>query len=136
MTLDPMSNDYIRLEKICLGLKRFYSLFLGVPVPSTKTNEGKLYEVSVKAIQGGGKWGIGKEDVSKREELIYVLLYYKNFSDVITQPEFWIIPAKEAQKIKHPWLGGNFAIYCSNKEHRSTIEKYKDAWGKYLKQRT
>jgi len=97
-----------------------------------KSPTGQLYEISVKSIRGGGKWGIGKEDVSKRKNLVYVLLYYRDFSSIETQPAVWVIPAADAQKIKEPWFE-NFAIYCSNKKRRTKLEKYKDAWTDYLK---
>ena len=99
----------------------------------TKSPSGKLYEVSVKTIRGGGKWGIGKEDVSRRSKLVFVLLYYKKFSTVDTHPEVWVIPAAHAEKIKRPWLNNSYAIYCSNKEYRNIIEKYRNAWETYLK---
>jgi len=96
-----------------------------------KSPTGQLYEISVKAIRGGGKWNIGKEDVSNRENLIYILLHYKKFDSIETQPEVWVIPADKAEKIKETWFD-KFAIYCSNKERRKGLGKYKDAW-EYLK---
>lgn len=98
----------------------------------TKSPTGVLYEVSVKAIQGGGKWGIGKENVSQREHLVYVLLWYSDFGNVLTQPQFGVIPAKDAEHLKHPWFNESYAIFCSSKEHRTGLEPYKDAWY-YLK---
>ena len=130
-----MAGEFCVLEKL-FRLGHEASLTIGNAKSIdilTKSSSGLLYEVSVKAIRGGGKWGIGKEDVSKRQNLVYVLLYYKKFTDVDTQPIFWIIPAKDAQKIKQPWLNNSYAIYCSNKENRLVIEKYRDGWNKYLK---
>ena len=87
-----------------------------------KSPTGKLYELSVKTIQGGGKWGIGKEDVSQRKDLVYVLLHYTEFVSIDTQPNIWVIPAKDAEKLKQSWLNNSFAIYCSNREHRAVLE--------------
>lgn len=97
----------------------------------TKSPSGKLYQVSVKAIRGGGKWAIGKQDYSKQNNLVFVLLHFKKFGDVKEQPDIFIIPCRDAEKLKQPWLGGVYAVYCSNKEHREMIEKYRNAW-KYL----
>lgn len=99
----------------------------------TCSPKGNLYKVSVKAIQAGGKWGIGKYDYSKEKNLIFVLLDYKgnkNFSETSTIPDIWIIPAVEADKIKRMWQINQFAIY-SYKDDKPTLEKYKNAW-KYL----
>jgi len=130
-----MAGEFCAMEKLfCLGFES--SLTMGnaksIDILS-KSPSGKLYEVSVKTIQGGGKWGVGKEDVSKRKNLVYVLLHYKKFSSIDTQPDIWVIPANAAEKIKRPWLNGSYAIYCSNGEYREEIKKYKDAWLKYLK---
>ncbi len=131
-----MSNEYI-----CKGLLRLFRLGYEASLTMgnaksidifSKSPTGRLYEISVKAIRGGGKWGVGKEDVSKRKNLVYVLLYYRDFLLIESQPIVWVIPAAEAQKIKEPWFE-NFAIYCSNKERRTKLKKFKDAWKKYLK---
>ena len=46
---------------------------------------GKHFDVSVKAIRGGGKWGVGTEDHGKEPNLVFVFLHYKNFGDATTQ---------------------------------------------------
>lgn len=97
----------------------------------TKAPSGRKYEVSVKAIRGGTKWGIGKEDYSDREDLVFVLLLYENFQNAIQPPETWVIPAIEAEKLKMPWHPGIYAIYRSPAE-RHKLEPYKEAWQKYL----
>ena len=96
----------------------------------TRSPSKKRYEISVKAIQGGGKFGIGKEDYNKPEHknLVFMLFWYKKFNDIGTPPETWIIPATDAENIKGPWLNGASAIYCGNKAALARIEQYKDAW--------
>ena len=130
-----MAGEFCAMEKLFrLGYEASLTMGNAKSIDIlTKSPSGKLYEVSVKAIQGGGKWGIGKEDVSKRKNLVYVLLLYKKFTSIETHPEIWVIPAAIAQKIKNPWLNNSYAIYCSNKEQRAIIEKYKNAWEIYLK---
>jgi hypothetical protein len=94
----------------------------------TKSPSGKMSQVSVKSIRGGGKWGIGAGDYSPEVKLIFVLLYYARFDDLQSHPGVWVIPADVAVRIKRPWLGGSFAIYCGNKAQWLTLELYKDAW--------
>ena len=48
----------------------------------TRSPNGNLYEVSVKAMRGGGKWGIGTQDYSKEKNLVFVLLHYKKFGQL------------------------------------------------------
>jgi len=93
----------------------------------TKSPKNNLYEVSVKAIRGGGKWGIGKENYSNSGKLVFVLLHYKDFEDVNKIPDAWVLPAKQAEKIKRKWHEPQFAIYCY-KEDFPKLEKYKNAW--------
>ena len=60
----------------------------------TRSPKGNHYEISVKAIHGGGKWGIGKkdEDYSNRKNLVFVLLHYKQFKDLSELPIVRVIP--------------------------------------------
>ena len=124
-----MAGEFFVMEKlfrlgheasITLGNAKNIDIFCKAP-------SDKLYEVSVKAIRGGGKWGIGTTDYSKHTDLVFVLLHYKNFEDISALPEIWVIPAKDAEKLKNPWFE-SYAIYCSNKEHREKIDKYRNAW--------
>lgn len=124
-----MAGEFFVMEKlfrlgheasITLGNAKSIDIFC-------KAQSNNLYEVSVKAIRGGGKWGIGKTDYSKHKNLVFVLLHYKKFDEISSLPEVWVIPAREAEKLKNSWFE-NFAVYCSNKEHREKIEKYRDAW--------
>jgi hypothetical protein len=39
-----------------------------------ETHTKRLFEVSVKAVRGGGKWGVGTENLARRKNLIFVLL--------------------------------------------------------------
>ena len=94
----------------------------------TKSRSGNMYQVSVKSIRGGGKWGVGTGEYSPEVTLVFVLLHYRRFDDLQTHPDVWVIPADAAMRIKRPWLGGSFAIYCGNKAQRLALEPYKDAW--------
>ena len=94
----------------------------------TKSSAGNLYQVSVKAVQKAGKWGVGVTDYSKEKNLIFVFLYFRQFENLELSPETWVIPANIVEKIKLPWLGGASAVYFSNEMQREIISKYKDAW--------
>jgi hypothetical protein len=90
--------------------------------------DGQLRKISVKASRGGGKWmGVGKPG-SGSPSLVYVLLLYKDFEDVKTQPEVYVIPSQDTDAIVDVWHDGSPAIYFSNADYRQRIEKYRDAW--------
>lgn len=92
----------------------------------TRSPKGNLYEVSVKAMCGGGKWGIGKQNYSEANKLVFVLLYYKKFSQLDELPEIWIVPATVAEQIKHPWHN-QFGLYIYQ-QRVHLLEPYKNAW--------
>jgi len=127
-----MAGEFFVMEKL-FRKEHEASLTLGtaktVDIFTKSPTSEKLYEVSVKAMRGGGKWGIGKENYSdskKYSKLVFVLLYYRNFSVIDSLPDVWIIPAMEAEKIKKPWHD-QYGIYYY-KKYRHLLEKYKDAW--------
>jgi hypothetical protein len=92
----------------------------------SRAPSGKIYEISVKAIRGGGKWGIGKSKYTGSENLVFILFLYKNFSDITTMPDVWVVPAIEAEAIKRPWQN-QFGIYMY-KEYEHLLFPYKSAW--------
>lgn len=87
----------------------------------------KHYRVSVKAIQSGGKWGIGKESFADEKDLVFVLLLFKDFKSLQVVPDVWVMPAVHAEKIKRPWQHTGWAIYCYVKD-LPEIARYKNAW--------
>jgi len=109
---------------LTLGNAKTIDILSKAPAPSKK-----VYEVSVKAIRGGGKWGIGKEDYSDRKNLVFMLFLYKSFEDINMLPDVWIIPAIDANRIKRPWHN-QYGLYLY-KEFAHLLEPYKNAW-KYL----
>ena len=92
-----------------------------------QAESGEALKISVKAVRGGGKWGVGDEDLTKNKHLFFAFLHYKDFEDVTTRPEVFIVPARDVQKIKEVWFN-SFAVYFSNNERRKKLEKYRDAW--------
>ena len=94
----------------------------------TKSPRGKLYQVSVKSIRGGGKWGIGTADYSPEVALIFVFLHYRSFENLQTHPSVWVVPSEVVMQLRRKWLGDAYAIYCGSKVELSALEKYKDAW--------
>lgn len=96
-----------------------------------RTKRGKVRTVSVKSIRGGGKWPVDAEDVSGKRELVYVLLLYRGFEDVTTNPEVFVMPARDVQKLKRPWFNKQ-AVYYSHRKHAPrNLERYRNAW-KYI----
>lgn len=98
----------------------------------TESLSQKIYRIDVKASRGGGKWPIGKEVNLKSENVVYVFLLYKNFSDPKVQPEAWVIPATDVDQLKAPWHKGTVAVFYSAKDWGDKLGPYKDAWHKYL----
>lgn len=94
----------------------------------SKSPNGKLFQISVTAIQGGGKWGIGAMDYSSEVDLIFVMMLYRRFDDLQSQPEVWVMPVQAVMQLRKPWLKGGFAIYCGNAEQREKIEQYRNRW--------
>jgi len=93
----------------------------------TSSPKGKLYEVSVKSMRSGGKWGIGNQDYSRKQNLVFVLLHYKKFAELNELPDVWIVPAKKAQQIKRSWQNQQYALYIY-KKYAHELEPYKNAW--------
>lgn len=88
----------------------------------------KQIRVSVKAVRSGGKWGVGRNDLSGENDLFFVLLIYKSFDDLSTSPEVYVMPAKDVEKCKRGWLNDTSAIYYSGEHKTDGFEQFKDAW--------
>ena len=125
-----MAGEFAVMEKL-FRLGHQASLTLGNAKTVdifTKSPSGKIYQVSVKAIRGGGKWGVGITDYSPEVSLIFVLLHYAAFDNLQTHPGVWVVPARDVMRLRRPWIGGAYAVYCGSKAEQASIEQYKDAW--------
>lgn len=93
---------------------------------------GGTYEVSVKAVRGGGKWGVGKAatDYTGFDKLIFVFLLYRDFANVTERPAVYVVPAPKVQELKRHWIGDLAAVYYSHKRHSvlDQLAAYKDYW--------
>jgi hypothetical protein len=89
--------------------------------------DGALREISVKAVCGGGKWGVSSDDESGCKNRIYVLLIYRDFDDLKGAVDVFVVPAPKLQSLKAPWFKGQ-GVYYSDKQTLSVLEKYRDAW--------
>jgi hypothetical protein len=92
-----------------------------------ENNNGKALKISVKAVRGGGKWGVGVENFKKQKDLFFILLKYNNFIDISVRPEAYIIPAIDVEKLKEEWFD-KYAVYFSGVKRRNRLEKYREAW--------
>jgi hypothetical protein len=92
-----------------------------------RTATGQLLEVSVKSVCGGGKWGVGTEDLSTCENRIFVFLHFTAFEDVNQLPDVFVIPASQVEQLKEEWFE-QYAVYFSNAERRAPLEQYRNAW--------
>lgn len=92
-----------------------------------RTAGSRHVAINVKAVRGNaGKWTVGADDYSGRDDLMFVFLLYRNFSDLTSSPSAWIVPADDVERIKRPWLSnGGFAVYQSS---RDELEPFFNAW--------
>lgn len=97
-----------------------------------KTKSGLLYEISVKSVRGGGKWGVPSADLSGRANMLFVFLRYKDFEHVETEPDIFVVPAPDVEALKERWFEG-CAVYYTPKSKLAALEKYRGAWRKWLR---
>jgi hypothetical protein len=64
-----------------------------------RTTKGNLYEVSVKAVCGGGKWPVGTDDHSLHPNRVFVFLHYRSFGEIYSNPDVFVVPAIEVEKM-------------------------------------
>jgi hypothetical protein len=123
----------LRAEGWRVNRKRVHRLWRrqGLKVPTKQRKKRRLLEVSVKAVRGGGKWGVGTEDLSGRENRIFVLLHFTAFEDVTRQPDVFVIPAQDVEQLKESWFE-QYAVYFSNAQRRAPLEQYRNAWNRYF----
>lgn len=91
------------------------------------TKHGKLKKVSVKSFCGNGKWPVGSLDLSGEKNLVFVFLRYNDFDDVKTDPDVWVMSAKDVESRKKEWFE-EYAIYYSGKNAPKDLEKFRNAW--------
>lgn len=92
------------------------------------TSAGKLRTLSVKAVRGGGKWPVGKADLSTRDDLIFVFLLYRSFESLTTDPHVWVMPAAHVETRKRPWIVGSAIYYAHGTHVPPDLTEYRDAW--------
>lgn len=127
-TLTAMAGEFYAMTALYrLGYQPALTLGNAKSIDILVRNKyGKLLEISVKAFCGGGKWPVGNEDLSVRNDLFFVFLHFTNFSDLNSLPKAWIIPAPEVQALKSSFFNSQ-AIYLY-KGGREKIVKYENAW--------
>ena len=92
------------------------------------TKDGKLKTVSVKSTRGGGKWPVDSRDLSGEKNLVFVFLLYKDFEDVTTDPEVWVMRAADVESRKERWFEKSAIYYSHSKLAPKDLEKFRDAW--------
>ncbi|MDW8469978.1 MAG: hypothetical protein RML56_14465 [Burkholderiales bacterium] len=124
-----MAGEFFVTEKLFrLGYEPALTLGNAKTVDILVRTKSRNLSVSVKSARGGGKWGVDENDLAADKNLVFVFLLYKNFEDVKTNPEVWVMPASDVDKRKRRWFK-KFAIYYSHKRLRPhDLDKFKDAW--------
>ena len=69
------------------------------------SNDGSLRDISVKAVCGGGKWGVSADDESACKHRIYVLLLYRDF-DNVNGPSTWVASREASSSPRPPMCRG------------------------------
>ena len=93
-----------------------------------RSKSGHLYEISVKAVRGGGKWGATFHDESEKFNRIYVLLLFNDFENIKSLPLTYVIPAVDAEKMKADWRGDKGIYYSSRTNRPVNLNDYLNAW--------
>jgi hypothetical protein len=97
-----------------------------------RSRSGNLDEVSVKAVCGGGKWGVGTDDLSKQTNRIFIFLHYKKFDDVKTDPEVYVVPAAGVERLKSKWFK-QYGVYFRTTKQLQDLAPYRDAWDQWIR---
>lgn len=126
-----MAGEFCVMERLFrLGYEP--ALTLGnaksIDVLAYRPDSHKQIRVSVKAVRSGGKWGVGRDDLSGEKDLIFVFLLYRSFDNLTTNPEVYVMPAKDVEKRKQGWLNETSAIYYSGINAAADLDNFKDAW--------
>ena len=124
-----MAGEYFVMEKLFrLGHEPALTLGNAKAIDIlVRKSDGSLREVSVKAVCGGGKWGVSDDNESGHKHRIYALLLYRDFDNVNGAVDVFIVPAPKVQLLKSPWFKKQ-GVYYRDRSVRPILEKYRDAW--------
>jgi len=124
-----MAGEFFVMERLFrLGFEPALTLGNAKSIDIFVQTDAGPVAVSVKAARGGGKWPVSGTPDPDPEHLVYVLLLYRHFDDLKTDPEVWVMPAADVEKRKRPWFNRS-AIYYSHREHApADLDEFKDAW--------
>ncbi len=128
-----MAGEFFVMEKLFrLGVQASLTLGNAKAIDILAVSEeNQFLKVEVKSNRGGGKWGIGTHDYSEEDRMVFVFLRYNSFKAVEIPPEIWVMKAREVDRLKKPWLNGNYAIYLY-KNDRDIMDQYRDNWDTIL----
>jgi hypothetical protein len=107
-----MAGEFLVMEKLYrLGCQPALTVGKAKSIDIlAKTESGRIYEISVKSVRGGGKWGVPTDDLSSKAGLICVFLLYSDFEDLRREPDIFVIPAPDVERLKERWFEGS-AVY-------------------------
>jgi hypothetical protein len=124
-----MAGEFLVMEKLyrlghqpALTVGRAKSIDILV-----KTKSGRLLQVSVKAVRGGGKWGVSTPTTKDLNTLVYTFVLFQDFETVNTEPDIYVVPALQVEELKEPWFDGH-AVYYSPKAKLERLQGFRNAW--------
>lgn len=128
-----MAGEFFVMERLFrLGYEPALTLgnakSVDILVYKPETSEQK--RINVKSVRAGGKWSVGHADLSGDKDLIFVFLLYRDFDDLNTNPDVWVMSAEDVNSRKRDWLNGASAIYYSGSNASPDLGDFKNenAW--------
>lgn len=128
-----MAGEFLVMEKLYrLGYQPALTVGRAKSIDILVENErGSLFQISVKSVRGGGKWGVPGANLSAKDSMVFAFVLYRDFDDLMAEPDIFVVPAREVQRLKQPWFSG-FAVYYTPKSKLAALEKYRNAWRECL----
>ena len=128
-----MAGEFLVMEKLYrLGYQPALTVGRAKSIDIFVKNErGKLFQISVKSVRGGGKWGVRAENLSAKGNMVFVFVLYSDFDDVTAEPSMFVVPARDVDRLKQQWFDG-YAVYYTPKAKLAALEKYRNAWRECL----
>jgi len=104
---------------ITLGHTKEIDLFVAHP------DDRKNVTIDVKGLKNTTNWPLNPK--RKAKDHFYILLSYRNkFGDLTSQPDVFVVPSLEIERVLSPWSGKPEVTGVGY--HRIRSSKYKDAW--------
>lgn len=126
-----LASEYFAMSLMCRsGIDAYLSLGnkKGVDI-LVNTLNNRICIVEVKGVNKKNDWIITNSGVLPIENNLFYLLvcYHGKINDLLTQPDFWLIPSKMFKNSKaYKIASNNKTVYINNKIIRENYNDYKN----------